>query len=285
MSSLFSKSGLLALLGLLSLSTMSSSLMALDCCESYDCCNPCDSNRLYIGAFGGGIYSNSNKVSQYGTAFFREPPRSIGPLSIIGEGHLNSTSTGFGGVQVGYEWSKPLCSGWSLATAGELEYFLFKHKKKGHLINHTVIGLPEHDFLDSFHMNSNVILANVVFALNNDCLCGFSPYVGGGIGAARVSLHKADSLQVEPVESGVNHFNSKRDDSSWAFAAQAKAGLRYTFCQTFHVFAEYRYLYVDASNYIFGATNYTTHVPTSPWNVKVKDTSYNAFAIGLQYDL
>ena len=134
-------------------------------------------------------------------------------------------------------------------------------------------------------MNSSVILANLVLSINNDCLCGFSPYVGGGIGATRVSLHKADSLQVEPLEAGINHFNSNRNDSTWAFAAQAKAGLRYNFCEMFHIFAEYRYLYVDASNYIFGSTNYTTHVPTSPWNVKVKNIHYNAFAIGIQFDL
>jgi opacity protein-like surface antigen len=275
---MFNLNRLAVVFALVSLSAMNSSLTAWECCEQPSC------NRLYFGAFGGGIYSNSNKVTQYGTAFFSELT-SIGPLPVIAEGHLNKTSTGFGGVQIGYEWSKPLCSDWSLATAGELEVFFFKHKKKGDLINQTVIGLPEHDFHDSFHMNSNVILANVVLSINNDCLCGFTPYVGGGIGAARVSLHKADSLQVEPVEAGINHFNSNRDDSSWAFAAEAKTGLRYSFYELFHIFAEYRYLYIDASNYIFGATNYTTHVPTSPWNVKVKNVHYNAFAIGFQYDL
>lgn len=297
---LFNRGPLSALLALLSLSPMNSlmawessydssgsawepynsSACAWESCDS----SACSSNRMYIGAFGGGIYSDSSKVTQYGTAFFSELT-SIGPLSIIAEGHLNKTSTGFGGVQIGYEWSKPSCSGWSLAPAGELEVFFFQHKKKGHLINQTVIGLEEHDFSDSFRMNSNVILANLVLSLNTDCLFGFSPYVGGGIGAARVSLHKADSFQVEPLEADINHFNSKRNDSSWAFAAQAKAGLRYNFCQSFHIFAEYRYLYVDASNYIFGATNYTTHVPTSPWNVKIKDSQYNAFAFGIQYDL
>jgi len=278
MFNLFSKGKLSALLALVSLSAMNSSLMADECCD------PCESNRMYIGAFGGGICSNSNRVSQYGTAFFSEV-HSIGPLSIIAEGHLNKSSTGFGGLQIGYEWSKPTCSGWSLAPAAELEVMFFKHKKHGHLINETVRGLDEHDFADSFHMNSNVILANAVLSINNDCLCGFTPYLGGGIGAARVSLHKADSLQVEPPEAGVNHFNSKRSDSTWSFAAQAKAGLRYNFCQLFHIFAEYRYLYVDASNYILGATNYTTHVPTSPWNVKVSNVNYNAFAIGVQFDL
>jgi opacity protein-like surface antigen len=121
--------------------------------------------------------------------------------------------------------------------------------------------------------------------LKSPCLYGFTPYVGGGIGAARVSLKNAKSFQISPEELGINHFNSKRHDSSWAFAAQAKAGIRYDFCESFHIFGEYRYLYLDSSNYILGSTVYPTHVPTSPWNVKVSNVHYNAFAIGIQYDL
>lgn len=267
-----------------------STLLALLLCaktislSSGECCDPCSNNRLYVGGFGGGIYSNSNKVYQYGTAFFSELT-SIGPLPIIAEGSLNTSSAGFGGLQIGYEWSLPGCSNWSLAPAAELEVYFFKQKKKGHLINQTVVGLPEHDFYDTFHMNSNVLLANGVLAINSRCLASLTPYVGGGIGAARVSLHKANSLQTNPPELGVNHFNSNRTDSAWAFAAQAKVGLRYNFCKAFHIFAEYRYLYVDASNYIFGSTNYSHHVPTSPWNVKVRNVHYNAFTFGIQYDL
>jgi hypothetical protein len=147
--------GRLALLfALVFLGAMNFSLTADECCGQVSC------NRLYIGAFGGGIYSNSSKVDQYGTAFFSEIT-SIGPLSVIAKGHLNETSSVFSGVQIGYEWSEPLCSGWSIAPAGELEAFFFSQKKHGHFINQTVNGLPEHDFLDSFHMNSNVILANL----------------------------------------------------------------------------------------------------------------------------
>lgn len=279
MLNLFSKGRFAALFTFLSLSALNPSLIAGECC-----CEPPSTSRLYIGGFGGGIYSNSSSVEQLGTAFFPELT-SIGPLPVIAEGNLNKTSSAFGGVQIGYEWSKPGYSNCSLAPAGELEVFFFRHKKKGHLINETVVGLDEHDFANSFHMNSTAILANVVLAVNSNCLFGFSPYVGGGIGAARISLHKADSFQVEPVEAGINHFNSRRNDSSWAFAAQAKVGLRYNFCESFHLFAEYRYLYVDSSNYIFGSTNYRTHPPTSPWNVKIKNIHHNAFAIGLQFDL
>lgn len=112
----------------------------------------------------------------------------------------------------------------------------------------------------------------------------FSPYVGGGIGAIRLFLTHADSTQVLPVEAGVNYFKSDRNDSNWTFAAQIKAGLRYPFCR-FYLFGEYRYLYVDASRYVFGSTNYPTHVGTSPWNVKLHNMQYNAFAFGIQYSL
>lgn len=273
-----------ALLALLCV--MSSSLMAWDeCC--YSCppsCPPeCKTNRFYIGAFGGGIYSDSSKASQQGTAFFLEAQG--GPLAVLAEGHFKRQSTGFGGVQVGYEFANNNnCSDWSIAPAAELEAYFFSHRQSGHFINQSG-RLDEHDFANSFRSNSSVILVNAVIGLNNSCWSSFTPYVGGGIGAANIRLNKADSLQVSPPEPGVNHFNSKRSDSSWAFAAQAKAGLRYNFSSSFHIFGEYRYLYVDASNYIFGSTVSPGHAATSPWNFKINDINYNAFAFGIQFDL
>lgn len=274
----FSKSRLVALLGLLS---MTSSLAAWDCCDQPE-------NRMYIGGFGGGMYSNSSRIQQLGTAFFTEDLG--GALGVYAKGNAKKTSVGFGGVQLGYEWTaNPCeigCSGWSIATAAELEAYWYSHTKKGNL--HNLISddrVPEHDFRDSFKANSGVYLANVVFSLNNDCYSSFSPYVGVGIGATRVSLKSASSYQVNPPEEGINHFNSKRDDSAWAFAAQAKVGLRYNFCDSFHIFGEYRYLFVDSSNYLFGSTDYPSHAVTSPWNVKLNNIQNNAFVFGLQYDL
>lgn len=279
MFNLVSKSRLAALLAILSLSAINSSLLAWDCCDP---CDACKGNRMYVGAFGGGIYSDSTKLSQMGTAFFTEAQG--GPLAVFAQGRAKKTSSGFGGAQIGYEWSQSPCSDWTIAPAAELEAFFYNNNKKGHLINPTT-RLPEHDFVDSFHMNASVLLVNAVFSLNNSCLWGFSPYVGGGIGATRISIRKAKSLQVAPAELGINHFNSKRSDSSWAFAAQAKVGLRYNICDSFHIFGEYRYLFVDSSNYILGSTVYPTHAPTSPWNLKVNNLHYNAFAFGIQYDL
>lgn len=279
------KSYLLALSALLSFNTMNSSLMAWEeCCDP--CADTCESNRMYIGAFGGGLYSNASKMYQMGTAFFAEDVG--GPLAVYARGHTKKTQSGFGGVQIGYEWSKcPInigCAGWSITPAAEAEAYWYKHSKKGHLMNDTH-RLPEHDFKDTFHMSSGVYIANAVFILNNSCLGSFSPYVGGGIGATRLSIRDAKSKQVQPRERGINHFNSKPGDSTWAFAAQAKAGVRYNICDSLHVFGEYRYLFIDASNYVLGSTVYSNHAATSPWNVKVKDIHYNAFVFGVQYDL
>ncbi len=270
------------LLVVLSLGTMNFSLMAGECCYS------CESNRTYIGGFGGGMHSNSARASQMGTALF--PDAAGGPLAVDARGNTNATWSGFGGVQIGYEWTTCLqnigCSCWGLSPAVELEGYWYSRSIKGHLFNTTDTDrLPEHDFLDTFCMNAGVYLANAVFSLNNSRFRALSPYVGLGIGATRISLNNANSLQLAPAEVGINHFNSRRNDSSWAFAAQVKAGLRYNFCGCFHVFGEYRYLFEDFSNYIFGSTVYSTHVPTTPWNVKVNNMQYNAFVLGIQYDL
>lgn len=281
MFSSFSKSRLLGLLALLTLSTVSAPASAWDSCDP---CDPCNSGRLYIGGFGGGLYSNSSSVRQLGTAFFSEELG--GALAVSGKGKFKKESTGFGGVQVGYEFANNSCCDWSISTAAELEAYWFNNTRKGNLHNYlSESRLEEHDFRNSFKVNSGVYLANAVFSLNSSSLCSFTPYVGVGIGATRLSFKNATSFQTNPAEPDVNHFNSLRNDTSWAFAAQAKVGLRYDFCESFHIFGEYRYLYVDSSNYIFGSTDSEGHAPTSPWNVRVNNTQYNAFVFGLQYDL
>lgn len=277
---LLSKKHISMVLALLSLSTMKFSLMAEECCYP----SPC--NRFYIGAFGGGNYSNATRIRQTGTAFFTEAQG--GPLAVDARGHARKTSSGFGGAQIGYEWLQcPFnlgLSNWNITPAAEIEAYFYSHTKKGHFINPTN-RLPEHDFTNTFPMDVGAYFVNGVFTLRNGCLGKIAPYLGGGIGVANMFIRKAKSLQVSPLEPGINHFNSGRSDSAWAFAAQAKAGLQYTICERFHIFAEYRFLFVDSSNYIFGSTNYPTHAPTSTWNVKVNNMWYNAFALGIQFDL
>ena len=114
---------------------------------------------------------------------------------------------------------------------------------------------------------------------------GLRPYVGVGIGAAHLSSRKADSSQVSPPEPGVNHFNSKRNDSDWALAVQAKGGVQYCWCKNLRLFAEYRFVSLDPTRYIFGSTVYPDHAPTSPWYVDLGRISYNGFVLGVQFDL
>ena len=278
---LFNKYRLSASLALLLLSIMSSPLTAEE-----ECYCPCESNRFYIGGFGGGIYSNSTKLSQTGVAFF--PEDTIGPLAVDARGHTRKKSSGYGGAQIGYEWSQnPIqigCSNWNITPAAELEAYYYSHKRRGSLINITG-GLDEHDFIVSFPMDMGIYMVNGVLNLNSCCLGKFTPYVGGGVGVADICIRKAKSFQISPPEPGINHFDSRRSDSAWAFAAQAKAGLRYNIFNCFHIFAEYRFLFLDTSTYTFGSTIAPGHVPTTTWGVRVNHVCYNAFAFGIQFDL
>jgi len=265
---------------LLTMLAITSSLAAYD-----DCCyEPSCGNKFYIGAFGGGLFSNKPTITQTGVAFFTEAQG--GPLVVDAKGHSRHTSSGFGGVQLGYAFapSNMGCSRWNFNSALELEAYWYSHNKKGDLFNDTD-RLVERDFFNKFPIHAGVYLVNGVFTLNSACLGSFAPYIGGGIGAARLSIRHAESLQADPPEVGINHFNSDRNDSAWGFAAQAKVGLRYNVFCNFHIFAEYRLLYIEPSRYDFGSTKYPTHAPTSTWIVNINDMYYNAFAIGLQYEL
>ena len=111
-----------------------------------------------------------------------------------------------------------------------------------------------------------------------------TPYLGGGIGAARVSASGANSLQTSPPEPGINHFNSDPDSSVWTFAAQAKAGVRVALGPHAYVFGEYRYLYVGSNDQMFGNTVYATHVPTTAWTVRFDDASYHLGSVGLGFN-
>lgn len=366
MFNIFSKGPLSVLLAFFALGTINPSLM--------ECSDSSSSNRFYVGAFGGGIFSHSTCLSQTGTIFFSEADG--GPLPVCARGRSKNNLSGFGGVLIGYEWSfcppsksqsnspesnkcRDLdygcsgssngclswsngCSGWNNGYSGlskgcsgwnswnngctglsngclgcnngssgsnngssscnnggsdwrkeficftldpaiEVEAFFYSHNKKGRLTHHTH-KWHKHHFEDSFDTRRSVLLVNVVFSLNNSC-GGISPYIGGGIGTTFISLHNAKSLQVSPEDSGRNHCNTNPSDSSWVMAAQVKAGLRYKFCDFFHIFGEYRYLYVDSSNFILGPKGSSIHSPTSPWIVKVKNTHNNAFAVGILFDL
>ncbi|MDP1836517.1 MAG: outer membrane beta-barrel protein [Chlamydiales bacterium] len=242
-------------------------------------------DRVYFGAFGGAIASDSTRITQTGTVFF--PDIDGGPMDVNAQGDSNSTASAFGGVQFGYEWTQyPFITGfsdWIVTPTLEIEGYWYNHTKKGHLINPTD-RIPEHDFASSFPMDVAVDLLNGVLTMRS-AFGRVAPYIAGGIGAARLRIRNAVSLQTSPPEPDINHFNSKPKNATWAFAAQIKAGLNYYVYDRVHLFAEYRCLYIDSSAYKLGPTDYPDHAATSSWKIHMKNIYYNAFALGVQFDL
>lgn len=259
--------------------------------QAYDCCNPCEPqcSSFYISAFGGGGQSLKANIRQTGIAFF--PEDEGGPLDVDARGSWRSANAGLGGANIGYRLQPREFGscGMSFTPAVELEgYYIARlnNDYTNNLINELDTDrLPEHDFVNKLPMDSGVFLANGVIALNLPSFSAVQLYVGGGVGAAKTWINKAISSQVNPPEAGINHFNSKRSDSNWAFAAQAKVGLRYELTCNWSVFAEYRYLHVNSSNYTFGDTRYPDHAPTTSWKVKVKSMDYNLGVAGIQFTL
>lgn len=173
-----------------------------------------------------------------------------------------------------------ICPGFRLAPAIEVEGMYFANTaKKAHLDNPTT-RLPAHKFTDTLPMHIGVLLANGILEFNNDYI---SPYVGVGVGVGFVSIHDANSAQVAPPEGGVNHFNSDPSDFNSLFATQAKAGLRYRFLKHYRLSAEYRFIYMTSSDFVFGSTRYPAHVPTSPWMLKMGGLAYNAATLGIDF--
>lgn len=239
-------------------------------------------NSLYFGAFGGAGGVNSEDMRLNGVAFFSAAQG--GPLVVNAFGSASDSDTvGVGGGFIGYKLNS--FKGLMGATPSlEFEGYYFGLTQRGHEVSDNNNRLLEHDFNVSYAMDNGVLLANGV--LNFDKAWGsVTPYVGGGIGAAIISISGADSTQVTPLEPGVNHFNSDPNADDWSFAAQVKAGLNFAVSQQVSLFAEYRFLYVAPTDFTFGSTQYPTHVPTTNWTTHLDSMYYNMGTVGLRYDV
>ncbi len=236
------------------------------------------SRGAYLGVFGGGGSRGSSGVSQFGTVFF--PEFAGGPLAVNAKGRTDSGSVGFGGAHLGYEWAY----GRHLLPAVEVEGFYLAGNQRHATLANPTDRLAEQSFDDSFPTRTTVVLANMVVGFRTPYQ-GITPYIGGGIGAANVSIKGATSAQINPPEAGINHFNSSPDSSAWTFAAQAKAGARVAIGDSgAYLFGEYRYLYVGDVNHVFGSTAYLNHAPTSPWTTSFGGTSHHLAAGGIGFN-
>lgn len=239
---------------------------------------------FYVGIFGGGGSSNNISASQYGTAFF--PEISGGPLAVNAFGRLNNESASFFGLQLGYQTQEIFInssSQWALVPAAELEgYSMSNSTFNGTLINNTA-RLPEHDFQVSYPMSRNVFLVSAVLGFNNPRLI-VHPYIGFGIGDAIVRISGASAMQTNPPEADVNHYNTNTSDTTSAFAGQIKLGLSYDITDSVSLFADYRWMYLAGTHFIFGSTVSPAHVETSSWQVNLKAQRYNLGNLGVRFN-
>jgi opacity protein-like surface antigen len=233
---------------------------------------------VYAGVFGGGGFSSATDVSQLGTAFF--PEISGGPLPVNAQGRTDSGSGGFVGGQIGYELSS---SPSLVRPAFEIEGFYLDTGTRRATLENPSNRMPEHTFDTTYPMNNAVFLASMVLSFPTS-YPGVTPYIGGGIGGALVTIDGAKSLQTNPSEGALNHFNSGPDSSAWTFAAQVKAGVRFALGRNAYVFGEYRFLYVGAVDQTFGPTVDAAHVSTSAWTVRFDGTSYHLATAGIGFD-
>lgn len=241
--------------------------------------------KFYIGAFGGGGSSNTFNVGQFGTAYYAEADG--GPLAVNAFGQLGSESSSFFGLQLGYQAPAILLSSssqWTLGPAVELEgYSMNNSTFQGTIVNNTTRA-PEHNFDVSYPMSRTILLGNAVLNFNTPRFF-IHPYIGFGIGDAIIRISGADSTQVSPPEAGVNHYNSNSSDSTSAFAGQIKLGLSYDINNYVSLFADYRWLYLASTDFLFGSTVYTDHVATSSWQVKMDAQRYNLGNVGIRVNV
>lgn len=236
-----------------------------------------EARGLYVGAFGGVGSGGSTDITQRGTMYFVEATG--GPLVVNAAGRAGSEDVSFFGGQVGYE----LQSASGVLPAFELEGLRVDTGTRRATLDNSNVRLYEQSFDNSFSTDATVFLANLVVSFPTS-FHGLTPYVGGGIGAANVDADNATSVQTDPVEVGINHFNSGDSSSAWTFAAQAKAGARFSVTQNLYVFGEYRYLYLGSTDQDFGPTDYPTHVPTSAWNVGLDATKLHLASVGIGFN-
>ena len=129
-------------------------------------------------------------------------------------------------------------------------------------------------------MTVGVVLANAVLTVQTPWSSRIFPDLGVGAGVARRSIQGANSTN--PREPGINHFDSWPDASATAFALQFKAGVKGEVARNLLLFAEYRHLSINPTQYTFGET-LPPHLPTDPWTVSLGRQSYNLFVAGLQF--
>lgn len=233
---------------------------------------------VYLGVFGGVGTSLATSLQQRGEVHITE--RVSLPIDAVGS--TSNTSVGLGGMQLGYEWGPWRTDGgaWALKPAVELEgIYIGEHSPVGEMpVDPAALGTQ----YVTVPTSAGLGMANAVFTFDTPYSDRIFPYLGAGAGVALVSIKGSDSAN--PMEPGINHFNSDPDASNTALAMQMKVGLKARVSKNLRLFTEYRFLTINSTRYSFGATDYLDqHLPTDAWQVDLGRQKYNLFVAGLQY--
>jgi hypothetical protein len=187
-------------------------------------------------------------------------------VGVDAQGKTGGEPVGVLGLQAGYEWKRQTFgpSEWALKPAAELEgLYIGQQSPVGDMpITPSVLGTQ----YVTLPMTVGVVLANAVLTVQTPWSSKILPYLGVGAGVARVSIQGANSTN--PSEPGINHFDSSPDASATAFAMQFKVGVKGEVARNLLLFAEYRHLSLNPTQYTFGET-LPPHLPTDSWTVSL----------------
>ncbi|TAJ98268.1 MAG: hypothetical protein EPO41_00015 [Reyranella sp.] len=261
----------------------SSALFALICSLGSGACFAADTpsgQGFYVGLFGGAGTASSMSARQEGGFYLPGPLKTR--VGVDAQGQTGGEPVGVLGLQAGYEWKRQAFgqTEWALKPAAELEgIYIGQQSPVGDMpITPGVLGTQ----YVTLPMTVGVVLANAVLTVQTPWSSRIFPYLGVGAGVARLSIQGANSTN--PSEPGINHFDSWPDASATAFAMQFKAGVKGEVARNLLLFAEYRHLSINPTQYTFGET-LPPHLPTDSWTVSLGRQSYNLFVAGLQVKL
>ncbi len=238
----------------------------------------------YIGVFGGGGTLSSMSVSNLGVDYF--PPTAGGIVAANLSGRSQSHSDWLVGGMIGHDFGAsalPYFSRWSIRPAAELEGYYIGKKNVSSNTTNIASSTNRQDFSVTYPMSSGVGMINAVLNFDTEQALRWHPYVAGGVGVAAVSVSNATATQTTPTGVTANQFGSSSSASDTAFASQAKAGLNFDYNEHFKIFAEYRYLYLGATSFMFGSPINTSLA--SNWSTKLGSQSYNFGSAGIKYYL
>ncbi|NID16566.1 outer membrane protein [Luteibacter yeojuensis] len=281
-----------------------------------------ETNRPHEGWYGsvfGGVGGGASQdARQSGRAHLRGDHALPGfkdfDLVVDGRGRARQGRSGLLGVHIGYRFARR-DSG--IVPAVELEGMHVSSRQTAHLRNPLASGVAnigsdasqaeredptsvvkdkfgpgEHRFSNRMHTDVRTAMLNLVLAYETG---GFvEPYLGLGIGVAKLDAGRAVSYQTHPSgpieltpDTGekVNHFNSRNRASDIALAWQAKAGLRARMTRHVSAFVEYRMVRTGPADFTFGSTRYAGHAPTDHWRVKHGPMRTHSGVLGVQYAL